>query len=198
MIVDIDLLLAYGATYKKIFKGNIIFTEGDACLFYYQLIAGRVSWLNINDDGKEFIQMLIEPGECFGELPLFDNEPYGESAIADEDSVVIRLYKPVFNQLIRENVAIHFNFSKLLAQRIRFGFMLLHSFACHDPAKRIKTLLNYLKKENKNFCNESNQLKLTRQKIADMTGLRVETVIRAMRHMHEEGLVLIENGKVFC
>jgi len=198
MIVDIDLLLAYGATYKKIPKGNIIFTEGDACSFYYQLTSGRVSWLNINDDGKEFIQMLIEPGECFGELPLFDNEPYGESAIADEDSVVIRLYKPAFNLLIRENTAIHFNFSKLLAQRIRFRFILLHSFACHDPTVMVKTLLNYLKKENKNFCKESNQLKLTRQKIADMTGLRVETVIRAMRHMHEEGFVLIENGKVFC
>lgn len=95
--------------------------------------------------------MLIDPGECFGELPLFDNEPYGESAIADEDSVVIRLYKPVFNQLIRENVAIHFNFSKLLAQRIRFRFMLLHSFACHDPVERIKTLLNYFKRKIRIF-----------------------------------------------
>ncbi len=198
MIVDIDLLLAYGATYKKIPKGDFIFTEGDSCSFYYQLVTGQVSWLNINDDGEEFIQMLIEPGECFGELPLFDDEPYGESAIADEDSIVIRLYKPVFNQLIGENRAVHFSFSKLLAQRIRFRFMLLHSFACHDPEERIKTLLNYLKKENKNFCIESRQLKLTRQQIADMTGLRVETVIRAMRHMHEAGAVLIENGKVFC
>lgn len=198
MMIDVDLLLTYGATYKKISKGEIIFTEGDNCSFYYQLLTGRVNWLNINDDGNEFIQMLIYPGESFGELPLFDNEPYGESAIADEDSVVIRLYKPVFNQLISENVAIHFNFSKLLAQRIRFRFILLHSFACHDPVERIKTLLNYFKKENKNFCNKSRQLKLTRQQIADMTGLRVEKVIRAMRHMHEAGAVLIENGKVFC
>ena len=95
MMIDVDLLLTYGATYKKISKGEIIFTEGDNCSFYYQLLTGRVNWLNINDDGNEFIQMLIYPGESFGELPLFDNEPYGESAIADEDSVVIRLYKPV-------------------------------------------------------------------------------------------------------
>lgn len=198
MVVDIDLLLCYGATYKNIRKGNMIFAEGETCLFYYQLVTGVVNWVNINDEGREFIQMLIEPGECFGELPLFDDEPYGESAIADEDIIVIRLHKPVFKQLIAENGAIHFSFSKLLAQRIRFRFMLLHSFACHDPEERIKTLLNYLKKENKNFCKESNQLKLTRQKIAGMTGLRVETVIRTMRHMHEAGAVLIENGKVFC
>jgi CRP-like cAMP-binding protein len=197
MMIDVDLLLAYGATYKRVPKGNIIFSVGDNCSFYYQLLTGRVNWLNINDNRNEFIQMLIDPGECFGELSLFDNEPYGESAIADEDSVVIRLYKPVFNQLIRENVAIHFNLTNYCPTDT-FRFMLLHSFACHDPVERIKTLLNYFKKENKNFCIESRQLKLTRQQIADMTGLRVETVIRAMRHMHEAGAVLIENGKVFC
>lgn len=63
MMIDVDLLLTYGATYKKISKGEIIFTEGDNCSFYYQLLTGRVNWLNINDDGNEFIQMLIYPGE---------------------------------------------------------------------------------------------------------------------------------------
>ena len=85
-MIDIDLLLAWGAAFKKIPKGNTIFREGTTCCFYYQLVSGRVRWLNINDDGKEFIQTIIEPGECFGELPLFDDEPYAATAIADEDS----------------------------------------------------------------------------------------------------------------
>ena len=135
---------------------------------------------------------------CFGELPLFDEETYAASAVADEDSVLLRLHKPVFNQLIKENPDIHFKFTRLLAQRVRFKFMLLKSFASNDPENRISTLLNYLKKENKNFCTDCSQLKLTRQQIADMTGLRVETVIRSMRHMHEKGELLINRGKVFC
>ncbi len=198
MLVEIDLLLAWGATFKKVPKGNIIFSEGTTCCFYYQLVSGRVRWLNINDEGKEFIQTIIDPGECFGELPLFDDEPYAADAIADEDSVVIRLHKPVFNQLIHENQDIHFKFSRLLAQRVRFKFMLLKSLACHNPEIMISALLHYLKKEHKNFCTECNQLQLTRQQIADMTGLRVETVIRSMRHMHEKGELLINKGKVYC
>lgn len=197
-MIDIDLLLATGAAFKKVPKGNTIFHEGTTCCFYYQLVSGRVRWLNINEEGREFIQTIIEPGECFGELPLFDDEPYAASAIADEDSVVIRLHKPVFIQLIRENLDIHFQFDRLLAQRVRFKFMLLKSLACHDPENRISTLLNYLKKEKKNFCTGCNQLKLTRQQIADMTGLRVETVIRSMRHMHDKGELLIDKGKVYC
>jgi CRP-like cAMP-binding protein len=197
-MIDIDLLLAWGAAFKKISKGTTIFREGTTCCFYYQLMSGRVRWLNINEEGKEFIQTIIEPGECFGELPLFDDEPYAATAIADEDSVVIRLHKPVFNQLIKENQDILLKFTRLLAQRVRFKFMLLKSFASHDPENRISALLNYLKKENKSFCNDCSQLKLTRQQIADMTGLRVETVIRSMRHMHERGELLINKGKVYC
>lgn len=197
-MIDIDLLLACGAAFKKVAKGDVIFTESTICCFYCQLVSGRVRWMNMNNEGKEFIQIIIEPGECFGEIPLFDDEPYAATAIADEDSVVIRLHKPVFNQLIKENQDIHFKFTRLLAQRVRFKFMLLRSFASHDPEYRISALLNYLKKENKNFCTGCNQLKLTRQQIADMTGLRVETVIRSMRHMHEKGELLIDKGKVYC
>ena len=198
VMIDIDLLLACGAAFKKIPKGTIIFNEGTTCCFYYQLVSGRVRWLNINDEGKEFIHTMIEPGESFGELPLFDDEPYAATAIADEDAVVIRLHKPVFSQLIKENQDLHFKFSRLLAQRVRFKLILLKSLACHDPENRISALLNYLKKENKNFSIDCNQLKLTRQQIADMTGLRVETVIRSIRHMHDKGELLINKGKVYC
>lgn len=198
MMIDIDLLLAWGATFKKIAKGSTIFNEGTTCSFYYQLVTGRVSWMNINEEGKEFIQTIIEPGECFGEMPLFDDEPFAASAIAAEDSVLIRLHKSTFIQLINDNQDIHFKFSKLLAQRVRYKFMLLKVLACHDPENMISTLLNYLKKEKRNFCTDCSQLNLTRQQIADMTGLRVETVIRSMRLMHEKGTLLIEKGKVYC
>ncbi len=198
MMIDIDTLLAWGAAYKKVPKGATIFREGTTCNFYYQLVSGQINWLNINEEGKEFIQIIVDPGECFGELPLFDDQPYAATAIAAEDSVIIRLHKPVFKQLLIENQEIHFRFSRLLAQIVRFKFKAIESLANQDPEVRIGTLLSYLKKENKNFCHHCNQLKLTRQQIANMTGLRVETVIRSMRHMHEKGDLTIAKGKVYC
>ena len=197
-MIDIDLLLAWGAAYKKLSAGEIVFKEGTQCQFYHQLVSGSLRWINIDDEGNEFIQTIIEPGECFGEMPLFDDGPYAATAIADEDSVILRLHKPTFLQLIKDNPEIHFSFSHLMAKRVRFKFLLLKSLALHAPEARISTLIAYLKSENKNFCPKCNQLKLTRQQIADMTGLRVETVIRAMRHMHEKGELVIEKGKVYC
>jgi CRP-like cAMP-binding protein len=197
MIIDINTLLAWGAVYKKVGRNEVIFSEGAACSYYNQLVTGTVKWVNIDEEGKEYIQTIIEPGECFGELPLFDDGLYAASAIAEEDVILIRLRKTTFLQLIKENNEIHFAFTKLLAKRVRFKFLLLKSIAYHAPEVRISALLNYLKKENKNFCTNCNQLKLTRQQIADMTGLRVETVIRSMRMMHDKGDIVIEKGKVY-
>jgi CRP/FNR family cyclic AMP-dependent transcriptional regulator len=197
-MIDIDLLLANGAAFKKVPRGSIIFSEGTTCSFYYQLVSGEVSWLNISEEGKPFIHTIIEPGECFGEIPLFDDDVYAATAIAIEDSVLIRLHKPVFLQLLRENQSLSLKFSRLLASRVRSKFTLLKSFANHEPEKRIRVLLDHLKKEKRNLCSNCSQLKLTRQQIADMTGLRVETVIRSMRHMHNKGELQINKGKVYC
>lgn len=197
MIIDINILLAWGAVYKNVNADEIIFEEGTECFYYNQLVSGSVRWVNVDDEGKEYIQTIIDPGECFGVLPLFDDGVYAASAIANENSVLIRLKKEHFLQLIKENQEIHFTITKMLVKAVRFKFLLIKSIAYLSPEKRISALINYLKKEKKHICPVCNQLKLTRQQIADMTGLRVETVIRSMKHMEENGELVIERGKVF-
>ena len=68
----------------------------------------------------------------------------------------------------------------------------------HNQEQNISTLLSYFKEHQKNICTKCNRLKLTRQQIADMTGLRVETVIRTMKNMQTKGQLVIEKGKVYC
>lgn len=197
-MININLLLAWGATYKKVNSGETIFREGQFCNYYYQLVSGNVKWINIDSEGHECIHSIIEPGESFGEFPLFDDGPYAASAIAESDSILIRLYKPTFLELLKENPNLLFDFTRMLTKRLRFKYSLIKSYASHNPETRITNLINQLKAENKNFCAECDLLKLTRQQIADMTGLRVETVIRTMRKMHEKGTIQISRGKVYC
>jgi len=197
-MIDVDTLLAWGAAFKKLSAGEVIFREGAASQFYYQLVSGSIRWVNINDEGKEFLQVMIEPGECFGEMPLFDDEPFAATAIADEDAVIIRLHRSTFLQLIKENPEIHFAFTKLLSQRLRFKFFILKEMANHDPEHSISTLLSYFKQTQKNICPKCNRIKLTRQQLADMTGLRVETVIRTIKSLQTKGQLTIEKGKVYC
>jgi CRP/FNR family transcriptional regulator, cyclic AMP receptor protein len=196
-MIDINLLLSCGASYKKVSAHDIIFSEGSTCTYYYQLVTGRVRWINYTSDGKEYLQSVIEEGECFGELPLFDAGGYAATAIADVDSLLIRLNISAFHQLLIENPDIHFKFSKLLAHRLRFKFFILKEMAFNDPAKRVAALFHYLKSGRQHICGTCNQIKLTRQQIADMTGLRVETVIRVVRNMHTNGELKILRGKIY-
>lgn len=196
-MIPIDILLAWGATYKKARQGEIIFNEGAEAHFYYQLIIGSIRWVNITDDGREFVQHLVLPGETFGEIPLFDNLPYAATAIASSDSLILRLQKSTFLQLIKEEGELHLRFTTLLAQRMRFRFLISKELAYKDPEHRISTLFDYLKKERKFFCCDCSKIQLTRQQIADMTGLRVETVIRAIKNLQHKGWLSIEKGKVY-
>ena len=151
MVIDIDTLLAWGGVYKQVAPGDVIFTEGSECYYYHQVVSGLVRWVNIDEEGREYIQTLIEKGECFGEIPLFDNEPYAATAIAEENVIIIKLRKTTFVQLIKEKPEIHFKLSVVMAKRIRFRFLLLKSIAYQSPETRVKALLNYLKNEKKHF-----------------------------------------------
>jgi len=151
MIIDTNTLIAWGGSFKKVAEGDIIFKEGSICSFYHQLVKGSVRWANINDEGKETLQVMIEEGECFGEMPLFDDGTYAATAIAQEDSVIIRLNKNSFHQLLKENSEIHFTFSKLMAERIRFKFMIVKELANHDPEHSISSLFKYFKESEKIF-----------------------------------------------
>src|SRR6187551_462212 len=112
MLLSIDLLLAWGATYKKVSAGQTVFSEDAECNFYYQVVEGTVKCVNINDEGKEFIQDIAEAGESFDLLALFDDEPHAATGVAVEDSIIIRLHKPVFIKLLEESPMLHFAFSR--------------------------------------------------------------------------------------
>jgi CRP/FNR family transcriptional regulator, cyclic AMP receptor protein len=197
-MINTDLLLTWGAAYKKVNAGEVIFREGSEANFYHQLEDGIIRWINVDENGTEFIHNIIIAGESFGELPLFDDQPYAASAIAETDSVILRLHKATFRQLLQENPAILFSFTKLMAQRLRYKFFLSKEVASHKPEQTLSSLLTHFKKSNLHFCGDCSQLKLTRQQLANMTGMRVETVIRTMRTMHEQGKLKIEKGRVYC
>lgn len=61
-----------------------------------------------------------------------------------------------------------------------------HIFS-NDPTTRLKTLMNYFKNIYciENGLNSEYIVPLTRQQMANLTGLRVETVIRTIKLMEK-------------
>jgi CRP-like cAMP-binding protein len=195
-MINEDILLAWGASYATYHTGDSIFEEGSTCFYYNQLISGKIKWINENDSGKEFIHEIIDPGQSFGEIPLFDEGPFVATAIALEESVVIKLQKKIFSSLLADSPGLYLNFLKLMTKRLRYKFDMMKTNAFECPEKRITVLLNHIKREKSIPETQPYHVDLTRQQIANITGLRVETVIRTVRQLSKRNELQIDQGKI--
>ena len=151
---------------------------------------------NLTADGKIFTQGLFEVGGSFGEPPLFTDSNYPACTIAEEDTILYKLSKAKFFKLLKENPEIHFQITRMLATRLLYKSMQLKEISSFKPEHRILSLIDYLKKEEGIPADQKYEVSLTRQHIADLTGLRVETVIRSVKTLQKEGSLDIRGHKI--
>ena len=197
-MIAIALLEKYGALKKSFDKNEIIFEDGNLPTHYYQIISGEVKMSNYNDDGREFIQGIFYKNQSFGEPPLFLNQNYPANAIAVEDAEILLLTKSSFMQLLQENANVSIKIIENLAQRLYYKSVMAAEMSTQEPEHRILKLMdhgiayfNFKKDENGYLIN------FTRQQIGDLTGLRVETVIRTIKALENKGVLKIINRKVY-
>lgn len=197
-IIDENLLLQFGASLKSYPKGTIIFHEGGVAKYYFQIQSGEVKMNNFNEDGKEFIQGIFTKGESFGEPPLLISKNYPANAVALTDIVLLQLSQAVFHELLHEHPETAIAISKRLANRLYYKSVMASEISSQDPEHRLLKLIDYLKlhveeiPKSEKYC-----VTLTRQQLADLTGLRVETVIRSIKSLEKKGALTIEQRKIF-
>jgi CRP-like cAMP-binding protein len=197
-MIATELLEKYGALKKVFDKMAIIFEEGNLPAYYYQIVSGEVKMSNYNDDGREFIQGIFYKEQSFGEPPLFLNQNYPANAIAVEDSEILLLSKSNFMKLLEENPFVSIKIIQNLAQRLYYKSVMAAEMSTQEPEHRVLKLMdhgiayfNFQKDENGYLIN------FTRQQIGDLTGLRVETVIRTIKALEKKGVLKIINRKVY-
>ena len=190
--IPIELLVSYGATFKEYQKDEIIFQEQEMPNFYYQIVQGSIKMFNLNEDGKEFTQGYFSQGQSFGEPPLFIGKRYPASAIAFQNTEVIRINKEKFFAILDEHPTILKEFLQLMARRIHNKATTSKDLINQKADFRIIAFLNSYKKSD-----TKELIPFTRQEIANFTGLRVETVIRTISRMAKKKQIDIINHKIY-
>lgn len=193
-MISEDILLKYDASLVHYSADDIIFEEKTRAYFYYQLKSGEIKMYNMNESGKEFIQGFFYEGESFGEPPLLANVKYPATALAVKESEIFKLPKKQFIALLEDHPKISLKFAREMAKRLFYKAIILKEISGHPPEHRILTLIDYLKQEEE--ITGTYKVELTRQQIADLTGLRVETVIRAVKQLEQDGELSIIKRKI--
>lgn len=190
-----DIIQAFGGSLKNYSKNCTIFNEGERADFYFQIKKGHVKMFNMTEEGKEFVQGFFENGDSFGEPPLFGAFKYPATSLTLDDSEIFVLPKASFFKLLKTHPDIHLKFTKLICKRMIYKAKIAREVSIYPPEHRILTLLHHLKGNTKS--DSSFEVPLTRQQISDLTGLRVETVIRAIKKLEKSEVLAIIDRKVF-
>ncbi len=197
-MIEKSVLEKYDVEILHYEKGDIIFKKGNYPKYYFQIIEGGVKMNSFNDKGNEFVQGIFGKNKSFGEPPLLIDTKYPANAVAINSLKVYRLSKDKFEELLLNNSHVHFQFTKLMANRIYFKATMANGISSNSAEEAILTFFEYLKNDvHSNNSPEGLKIEFTRKNIAGMLGLSIEATIRTIKKMEKQQKIKIINKKIY-
>jgi len=190
--MDVAELIEKGFSIKFYARDSVIYEPGMLPKYVYFIKSGEVRMVTVSAEGKEFIQGVFKSGQYFGEPALIIGRQYLAYTIASKDSEIIKVNKTQFFDLIENASGFSIQLINTLSNRLFYKSMMLEELANEKAEHRLMTIIKYLMNE----ISIGDQLKVTRQELADMTGLRVETVIREIKSLTDKKLITTRKGKI--
>lgn len=175
-------------------KNDELIQQESKSYYFYYLLEGEVCVYNIADEGKIFMHHKVFENNFFGEPAVILDIPFpGYVSVTSETARVLKIPREKLIEYLKKHPDWSFEFLGSVAEKSMRKSKLLRSVIFLNPEERI--LMHF--KEFKRGATEKMQIDLTRKELSTMTGLRVETVIRAIKKMEKEGKLEIIKGKVY-
>lgn len=184
---------------KSFPKKSIIFHEGDVGDTLYILKSGRVKIAKITEDGREKTLCIMQPGDFFGEMAIFDNLPRSATAeVIDDAATVHTVAKRDFERTLMDHPSIALQIMRDLTRRIRQVNQQVEDLAFKDVHERVASTLSHLSKSEGRQIGSKVliNLKMTHQDLANMVGSSRETVTRALNRLQDEGVISIAHQQI--
>lgn len=160
---------------RRLRRGDTIFLEDDYPDGIYVMVKGRVAIANRSFDGRESLVALMEEGDLFGEMGLFDQGGRSADARALEATTVIAIpYEPV-QRLYENRPELMWNVVQMLVSRLRNMDSALADSVFLDVTGRTAKRLLEMSADNDSFT-----LPVTQEELAGMVGASRERVNKAI------------------
>jgi CRP-like cAMP-binding protein len=167
--------IAQTAERRVLERNDVIFAEedepGELCI----VLRGRIAIANRSEDGRESLVALMERGDLFGEMPLFDNGSRSAEARALESSEVLAIPYGPLRTLYERQPDLLWRVVALLAERLRNMDAALADSVFLDVTGRTAKRLLELAGEDDEFA-----LPVTQEELAGMVGASRERVNKAI------------------
>lgn len=175
--VDTPVLeeLAGAAVERSLWRGDVLFSEGQEPAALYIVVNGRIAIANKSIDGRESVVALMEDGDLFGEMGLFDGLGRSAEARSLEPSKVAEIpYEPV-RAVYERHPELLWKVVDMLARRLRSMDEALADSVFLDVTGRTAKRLLELAGDSDEFT-----LPITQEELSGMVGASRERVNKAI------------------
>lgn len=173
--------------------GEIMFKQGTPSPHFLCLTTGLAK-LYIEGYGKNLILNLVKPVEYILGPGIYVDNRHHYSASAVEDSTACLVEVSSFKQLMKENSDFADEFIRRISVMTIFNFDQLISLTQKQMNGRIADALIYL--SEKIYCSNPFKLTISRQDLADLSGMSKESSIRILKEFKEEGILTVNGNTV--
>ncbi len=179
-------------------RGETIFHKGDPGSGLYIIASGQVKIVLPSETGDEAMLAVLEAGEFFGELALFDGLPRSATVVAVQNAEVLILHRDDFMSFVGRNPEVVTGLFSALSRRLRATDELVEDAIFLDvPGRLAKRLLDLADRhgrpEGKGVAID---LKLTQQDLAAMVGATRESVNKHLGWMRDHGLIQLDRQRI--
>lgn len=179
---------------KRVPKGTLLNTPESTAGLLYLVLGGRLRAYQLSADGHELLLELIPLHGFDGLLSVAGGR--GHFTAADDDSVVASLDLPTLERLISLSPRVAMNLLQLIVERLEAREEHLGAVALHDPRQALARQLIALAEPlgRKQGGRVALVPPLTHQMLADMLGVRRETITVHLGHLSTIGAVSVDRG----
>lgn len=172
-----------------------LFAEGDPALKLFLIERGAVKVFKTLESGRELILNIFRSGESVGEVALIDKECFPASASAQDDSFILELSQGDYVEMGKLYPEVLYSTIRDLNQRVKAMTQRIHELASGSVEARLAQVFLSLSRLGKPVDGAVRlPCPMSRQELADMIGVRIETVIRVMSRWHKDEIIVTEKN----
>jgi CRP/FNR family transcriptional regulator, polysaccharide utilization system transcription regulator len=188
--------LNYEKTCSLYKKGTVIYREGSRLTGFYCVTRGIIKVLKTGIDGKEQIIRFAKKGEIIAYRSLLSQELACTTAKVIDEAVLCHIPYQTLLFLIKNNWQFSHHMLQIVCRELREANDYITDIAQKTVRERLAEVLLLLK-ENFELDNQNTlQISLTREELANMVGTATESVIRLLSEFRQDNLIELHGRKI--
>lgn len=185
--------LLNGLTSRKVKKGTILHNGSADCTGLLLIKTGQLRAYILSDEGREItIYRLFDRDMClFSASCILNSIQFEITITAEKDTEFWLIPSELYKNLLTESAPLANYTNELMAARFSDVMWLIEQVLWKSLDKRLAAFLL-----EEAAIEDSNELKITHEIIANHLGSHREVITRMLRYFQSEGIVKLSRGKI--